>query len=210
MYICHSKKAVNIGLEFGWCPGARYTNLRDVKHLGSPQFLDIDWKNYSFDKHLSVAKEHRPELTIARDVECMTSLHEVLKEADQLLEYCDQVAIVPKDPNLASQIKTQIPKRFILAFSVPTKYGGTKIPTKYFDRPVHLLGGRPDVQRRLADEMKVASLDCNRFTFDAKFGDFFDGKKFVPHPEGGYEKCLRASYQNINQIWENYDLRDYL
>ena len=54
-------------------------------------------------------------------------------------------------------------------------------------RPVHLLGGRPDVQRRLAELMPVFSIDTNRFTLDAAFGDYFDGEMFRPHPIGGYE-----------------------
>jgi hypothetical protein len=48
----------------------------------------------------------------------------------------------------------------------------------FFKRPVHLLGGRPDVQRLLAEIMPVVSLDCNRFTLDTAFGDYFDGDKF--------------------------------
>jgi hypothetical protein len=67
-----------------------------------------------------------------------------------------------------------------------------------------LLGGRPDIQRKLAEEMKVISLDCNRFTYDARFGDYFDGEIFRPHPSGGYERCLRDSIKNINLLWEDY------
>ncbi len=43
-YITHSKKAIGISKEFGWYPGARYTNLRDVKTFEFEKlgFLDID------------------------------------------------------------------------------------------------------------------------------------------------------------------------
>jgi hypothetical protein len=74
-----------------------------------------------------------------------------------------------------------------------------------FKGRVHLLGGRPDVQRRLADAMNVVSVDCNRFTLDAAFGDYFDGEKFRPHPKGGYHRCLRDSILNINRLWETYN-----
>ena len=116
------------------------------------------------------------------------------------------VAIVPKDIKLAGRFKELIPEKFILAYSVPTKYGGTAISTKHFRRPVHLLGGRPEIQRKLAEKMNVISFDCNRFTYDAKYGDYFDGQIFRPHPSGGYEECLRESIRNINLLWEDYTI----
>ncbi|QDT26446.1 hypothetical protein Enr10x_29760 [Gimesia panareensis] len=205
-FVAHSKKAIGIALKYGWHPAARYTNMRDVKtfKFNSIGFLDIDWKNYNFKRHVEIAAKLKPKLTIARDVECIFHLDEIIKEAECLLNYSDHVAIVPKDPKLNGRLNELIPSEFLLAYSVPTKYGGTKVTVESFDRPVHLLGGRPDVQRRLADTLKVFSIDCNRFTFDAKFGDYFDGDTFRPHPDGGYENCLKASIKNINPrfpIW---------
>ncbi len=55
--------------------------------------------------------------------------------------------------------------------------------------------------------MNVISVDCNRFTLDAEFGDYFDGETFRPHPKGGYKRCLRASILNINRLWETYNAR---
>ena len=205
-FVTHSKKAIRIALENGWFPGARYTNLRDIKSIEFIDlgFLDIDWKNYDFFRHIDAAAATLPKITIARDVESIFELDSILKEAEQLHKYAKLVAIVPKDIRLAGRFEELIPNKFILAYSIPTKYGGTPISTKYFRRPVHLLGGRPDVQRKLAKEMKVISLDCNRFTYDARFGDYFDGEIFRPHPSGGYERCLRDSVKNINLLWEDY------
>lgn len=205
-FVAHSKKAIQIAIDNGWYPGARYTNLRDVKSVSFEKvgFLDIDWKNYDFIKHIDTAAASLPKLTIARDVESIFELENILKEAEALKRYSSMVAIVPKDKRLADKLEELIPREFILAYSVPTKYGGTCIPARCFKRPVHLLGGRPDTQRMLANEMKVLSFDCNRFTYDARFGDYFDGEIFRPHPEGGYERCLRDSIQNINLLWEDY------
>jgi hypothetical protein len=91
---------------------------------------------------------------------------------------------------------------------VPTKYGGTAVSIESFDRPVHLLGGRPDVQRNIAEKLKVYSMDCNRFTFDARFGDYFDGETFRPHPIGGYDTCLTDSIKNINALWQDYIINE--
>lgn len=205
-FVTHSKKAIRIALENGWFSGARYTNLRDIKSIEFIDlgFLDIDWKNYDFFRHIDAAAATLPKITIARDVESIFELDLILKEAEQLNKYAKLFAIVPKDIRLAGRFEELIPNKFILAYSIPTKYGGTSISTKYFRRPVHLLGGRPDVQRKLAKEMKVISLDCNRFTYDARFGDYFDGEIFRPHPSGGYERCLRDSIKNINLLWEDY------
>ncbi len=205
-FVAHSKKAIGIAKEHGWHPAARYTNMRDIKtfEFESNGFLDIDWKNYNFQRHLEAASTCRPKITIARDVECIFQLDSILKEAEKLSQYAEHVAIVPKDVTLNGRITELIPPEYILAFSVPTKYGGTQVDIESFDRPVHLLGGRPDTQRKLADKLKVFSLDCNRFTLDARFGDYFDGDIFRPHPIGGYESCLIDSIRNINAIWENH------
>lgn len=208
-YVNYSSKAIEIAVKSGWFPGARYTNLRDVRkfNIKNNGFIDIDWKNYDFEKHKDIVSEYNPYLTIARDVESIFDLEFILKEAEVLLKYCKQVAIVPKDKKLEGRFSELIPRNFILAYSVPTKYGKTKIDILSFDRPVHLLGGRPDVQRKIADDLHVVSIDCNRFTYDARFGDYFDGEIFRPHPEGGYVKCLADSIKNINHIWDNYKPR---
>lgn len=205
-FITHSKHAVELALKNDWYPGARYTNIRDIKTIYKDKkcFIDIDWKNYEFNKHLEIVVKIQPYLTIARDIETLKNLDKILKEAEILKKYSKFVAVVPKDPALSGKVDKLIPKYFLLAYSVPTKYGGTKIPVSYFDRPVHLLGGRPDIQRSLANNMNVFSFDCNRFTYDARFGDYFDGDIFRPHPKGGYHNCLLDSISNINDLWKSY------
>jgi hypothetical protein len=205
-FVAHGRKVIELATSRGWRPGARYTNLRDVRHskFRNFGFLDIDWKQYSFERHLLAAKANRPFLTVARDIECLMQLDLILREAEILQEHSTHVVIVPKDIRLEGRLHSLIPQHFVLGYSVPTRYGGTKIDPQAFDRPVHLLGGRPDVQRQLADLMPVASLDCNRFTYDAKFGDYFDGKRFRPHPVGGYENCLNASLESIDRLWHDY------
>lgn len=203
-FINHSKKAARIAVKHGWHPGARYTNLRDARTFERIGFLDIDWKKYDFKRHISVAAETKPLVTVARDVERRTQLTRVLDEAYALLEHSAIVLIVPKPRSMSGELGQLIPDDFLLGYSVPTKYGGTRIAPEHFDRPVHLLGGRPDRQRELARHMRVFSLDCNRFTLDARFGDFFDGERFRPHPTGGYDRCITESVKNINSLWTDY------
>ena len=201
----HSKKVLELASEQGWKVGARYTNLRDIKTFDSVAFIDIDWKNYDFQKHLDAVRKIRPKMTVARDIENIDELNNILNEADKLHKYCEYVILVPKDKKLIDKLHL-LPEKYILGYSVPSKYGKTEIPPEKFrGRKVHLLGGRPDVQRELARNLNVVSVDCNRFTLDAQFGDYFVGTKFIPHKIGGYENCLKDSIFNINKIWEDYN-----
>lgn len=147
-FVAHSATVLEIAVQHGWLPGARYTNLRDVRRFSRLGFLDIDWKNYDFRRHLEATKLTRPIITVARDIEEKRDLRRVIDQAYRLLEHAKYVIVVPKDPLLESRLCQAIPSEFILGFSVPTRYGGTKLSPRAFRRPVHLLGGRPDVQER--------------------------------------------------------------
>ncbi len=203
--VTHSKTVLSIASKHNWFIGARYTNLRDISTFERVHFIDIDWKNYHYEKHIEAVKKFKPKYTVAKDWEKADELKLLLKQANNLAKYSSFVIIVPKVSSLKRKLLELIPEEFMLGYSVPTKYGGTEIETKYFDgRPVHLLGGRPEKQRELAKELNVKSIDCNRFTLDAKYGDYFDGRTFKPHPEGGYKKCLEDSIKNITEIWNCY------
>lgn len=205
-FVTHSNRVASIAKRYGWLPGARYTNLRDVKKFDRVGFLDIDWKNYNFRRHLDAAKTIAPVMTVARDIDNKEDIGRIIDQACELSLYSKYVVIVPKDMRLASILDNIVPKQFILGYSVPTCCGATTIQPQAFNRSVHLLGGRPDVQRKLAIYMPVFSFDCNRFTLDAAYGDYFDGEIFRPHPRGGYERCIEDSIKNINALWDDYNL----
>lgn len=205
-FIAHSKTAINIALEYGWLPGACYTNIRNVRDYNMLGFLDINWRNYDFDKHLYIAEKTKPLLTVAQDIVNINLLDEIIGQGYSLLRHSRHVIIVPKDIRLVGHLEKVIPEHFMFGYSVPTRYAGTLIPPEEFKRPVHLLGGRPDIQRKLAEKMNVFSFDCNRFTLDASYGDYFDGVCFKRHPIGGYKQCITDSVYNINMLWENYKL----
>jgi hypothetical protein len=205
-FVAHSKRVIDLAVTEGWRPGARYTNSRDVRHavFSDVGFLDIHWKKYDFQRHLAAAERLRPFMTVARDIETIDQLDGILKEAADLQRFAKHVVLVPKDVRLQGRFDSLLPRPYVLGFSVPTRYGATLLDPKNFTRPVHLLGGRPDVQRGYAAQMPVASVDCNRFTLDARYGDYFDGRTFRRHPQGGYERCLKDSIKNINACWSGY------
>lgn len=205
-FIAHSKKVLKIASEYGWFPGARYTNLRDIRDFDLIGFIDIEWKNYDYNMHLKAVKETHPILTVAQDIVNIDMLNEILDQAYELSEHAQHVIVVPKDIRLCGIINNLIPDDFLLGYSVPTKYAGTDINPKEFTRPVHLLGGRPDIQINLSNKMEIFSFDCNRFTLDAAYGYYFNGHKFVRNTIGGYENCLRKSLYYINEMWDSKDL----
>ena len=190
---------LRLAVDLGWLPGARYTNLRDIRDFGQIGLIDIDWKNYNFDAHLRAEKAKRPLMTVARDIECMSRIEEILDQATILSDYCDHVILVPKDKSF--DLFEELSKKFVFGYSVPTQYGGTDICTSRFVGNIHFLGGRPDVQYELGQTIPPFSIDGNRITLDAAFGKYFNGTKFLKHPIGGYERCVVDSLKSINSLW---------
>jgi len=206
-FVAHSELVLRIASQRGWLPAARYTNLRDVRTCDRLGFLDIEWRNYSFPAHLAAARSTQPLVTVARDIERSDELPRALDQAQELARHATYVVVVPKDPSLADGLAQLIPPHLLVGYSVPSRYGATRLsPAAFSGRRVHLLGGRPDTQRRLADVLEVVSIDCNRFTLDARYGDYFDGQRFRPHPRGGYRRCLRDSVRNIDTLWKRYSV----
>jgi hypothetical protein len=203
-FVAHSRLVLTLAAKRGWLPAARYTNLRDVRGYERLGFLDIDWRGYSFGRHISAAKATYPIMTVACDIERRDQIPRVLDQAEELSQYAEYVVVVPKLAYLGVHLDL-IPARYILGYSVPTRYGMTNLPARAFrGRSVHLLGGRPDHQRLLASELEVVSMDCNRFTLDARYGDYFDGERFRTHPHGGYRRCLADSLKQIDILWDSY------
>lgn len=204
-FVCHSYSVSSVAINLGWLPGARYTNLRDIRKFDRLGFLDIDWREYDYHRHLQAVKDTHPMVTVARDIVDLNQLDQIIYEALELARWAGNVVVVPKDLKLQPLLPDIIPKNFLLGYSVPTRYGGTKLPLACFaTHEVHLLGGHPARQHALGMSLTVTSIDCSRFTLDASYGDFFDGETFRPHPTGGYESCIEDSLLNINRLWENY------
>src|SRR5690349_12384539 len=103
-FVAHSKRVLDIAARFGWFPAARYTNLRDVRKCERVGFIDVDWKNYSFVRHLEAVKATSPLMTVARDIEKMSDLSQILDQAHELRQHSKYVIVVPKDPLLETRL----------------------------------------------------------------------------------------------------------
>src|SRR5690348_17267606 len=81
IFVNHSARVQKIAAAHGWLPGARYTNLRDVRQCKRLGFLDIDWKRYDFERHLEAAALTKPIITVARDIDDKRSLKKTIDQA---------------------------------------------------------------------------------------------------------------------------------
>jgi hypothetical protein len=201
--ICHGRPTMKLAQRYGWLPGARYSNLRDIRGIDRIGLIDIEWEAYSFNRHMAAVKSVQPLITVARDLTSIRDTSRLLYEVERLREYARYVVIVPKTRRFVDVRSHFRHPANILGYSVPTGYGATTVPHVHFDsHPVHLLGGRPMGQFRLAKQLKVISLDCNSITIDAAFGKYFDGQKYVKSPRSSYMRCIAKSLQGVNLLWK--------
>lgn len=130
-------------------------------------FADQDWKKPDRAAYMAALAKHRPHMATVLDWEREEQLPEVLSWAEEVAQYAEYVLIVPKVVSGVTRIPRRIGGRdVVLAYSVPTRYGGSELPLwELADWPVHLLGGSPHRQMQawhhLVGMANVVSADGN-------------------------------------------------
>jgi len=157
-------------------------------------FIDNEFKKYDHDAHMAAIKQHRPKYATVRDamtsVQCCRAgiehfdLDIILAWAEEVEQYAENVIVIPKWDCLA-----EIPERFILGYSIPSRYAGTPLPFEMFrGRKIHLLGGSWKKQLKYLQFAKddIVSLDNNNLWKCSVYGgfDWPDGKKGSLHDLG--------------------------
>ena len=187
-----------IAKEEGWLLGLRSDQYDKIPHC---PMIDNHWKKYDHFKHLELIKKHKPLIATALDIEFINQYHEILSMAEEISKYCGRVILIPKCEVDLSIVKFP----FWLGFSVPSKYGGCKLPVSFFkDYPTHLLGGAPTKQSNFAKYMHIVSLDGNYAQNIARFGKTVyvgcdAGKKIT---RGNYQS-FRLSLKKQKQFWHS-------
>lgn len=181
-------------------------------------FADQDWKKPNRERYMTALEKHRPNIATVLDWEQSEQLPEVLAWAEEAAQFVDVVMIIPKVINETHRIPATIGGRPIrLGYSIPTKHGGTQVPLWEFGRrPVHLLGGNPGQQMKLAHYLNVGSVDGNMMQKLANYGMFWtpgqkpfankwttllqaDGERW--EGDAPYE-AFRRSCKNIMEAWD--------
>jgi len=113
--------------------------------------------------YIAALARHRPRLATVTDWTTPEQLPEVLAWAEEAAAHVETVIIIPKVIGGITQLPRRIGGKPVrLGYSVPTKHGGTELPIWEFgDWPVHLLGGSPQQQMKLAQYLNAVSADGN-------------------------------------------------
>lgn len=215
LIFCAGKNAkfAKIAIDAGFCYGAQLpcTTYAPV------YFADQNWKNPNRAAYMAALNEYRPHMASVIDWETPEQLTDVLSWAKSAAQFVDVVMIIPKVSGGIPCLPRSIDgKEVRLGYSVPTGHGGTMLHlAEFVGWPVHLLGGSPGAQMRLAQYLDVKSADGNMAMKMANRGLFWksgksmysnawvslketDGQRW--NGDGNYE-AFRRSCQNIMQAW---------
>lgn len=114
-----------IASEEGWLLG-----FRSDRSLGDfpATFIDIDYRQPDFERHLAIVAEYRPRYATVPDLSeqrvDLVNVSRALEQRDRLAPFCEIPLIVPK---LAGQLAL-LPPEVAIGYSIPTSYGGAQYP----------------------------------------------------------------------------------
>lgn len=145
-----NRRYLEIAVAAGYRYGGRlpHTVYPDIAPLW---FADQEWRKPDRGRYLAALATHRPVQATVLDLERSDQVAEVLAWAEAAAAYVERVLIIPKARGVIADLPRQIGgKPVVLAYSVPTTYGGTPIhPEQFAGWPIHILGGAPEWQMRL-------------------------------------------------------------
>jgi len=149
--------------------------------------------------HRLYVKAHEPAIAVAPDIMEGISPEAVIEEADRLLQYADDVVVIPKTPEFGP---ADVPDRFRVG--VPVKVG---VPDFYAQAAyrqassVHLLGGTPLGQIRWTDQEmnNVASADTAQLIASAEYAKVYAG-------DGRYDRLPDLPFGFYGYVVLNYRL----
>lgn len=206
-----------IAISAGFRYGAQVPNYKTYADLW---FADQDWKQPDRIAYMAALERYRPHMATVLDWERGNQLDEVLSWAEEAACHVERVLIIPKVHSGIDRLPRRIGgKDIVLAFSIPTKYGGTEVPIWEFSGwPIHLLGGSPQQQmhywHHLSAIADVVSADGNMSNKMAHYCRFWSAK---PGPKGHWVQlgevgdgswgrdanleAFRRSCENIVSAW---------
>jgi hypothetical protein len=153
--------------------GFLYGCRSDHKPTLKVEFADVNYKKPDFQAHADFVNYHRPKYAVVPDIFNLKDLDSSLRYAETLQS--DFVIIVPKIVGIIPRLA----KNIVIGFSIPSSYGAAPMGLldEIGNRPVHLLGGSPQMQLRFARYIKnIVSVDGNMTQKAATMGTFYDAK----------------------------------
>lgn len=196
-----NRRLAAIAREAGMLYGTRH----DDSPAYRPYMVDINWKAYHWHgDYLPKIMAWQPVMAMVPDYEHEWQRGAMLTMAQQLVERgVERVMVCPKFPGAVAHI----PDWCLVAVSVPSSYAGfLPDPAELVGRRVHLLGGSPQVQMRLAREyagrgITVSSVDGNSVNLASSRGTFYEGGRWLNLGQVGKYAAFTASTRNIMTAW---------
>lgn len=194
-----------IAIDAGWLSGARLPATVYYR----PYFADNDYKHPDRAAYMAGLAKHKPRLATVLDHSEGVEFCEVMEWATEAVQYCQTVIIIPKVPGYIERIPETIAGKPVrLGYSVASSYGETLVHISEFGaRPVHLLGGNPHEQMRLARVMNVKSVDCNYHQKIAHQGVFYarrsSGVNWQTLKGAGLQTDVDMNYRAFKYSCEN-------
>lgn len=163
-------------------------------------FLEDEEDEVAWRRHLNLARREQPEIAVAPDVTGERGLEAVLDKADQLATHASTVIVVPKAVS-----PRQVPDRFRIGLPAQDSYGNVPWPMWEYQQcdSVHLLGGGPQRQQKLAQYVPVESVDTSAPVKAAMFGDVWDGS--WREAGNGYYDRIERSAEHLSDWWGALD-----
>lgn len=216
-----NKDRAETAIKFGFEYGAQLPNTIYF----APYFVDQDWENPRRSAYMAALEKYKPSMATVLDLERMDQLDEVLSWAEEAAQFVEQVLIIPKVfsiiPLLPHSIQGDV--EVVLGYSTPTKFAATEVPVWEFgNRPVHLLGGAPQVQMELTYYLNVVSVDGNyankmaneRCQFWVPGNAYYAANRWWPtlkewnkgkrwDGDNGPAEAFRRSCENIMAAWRS-------
>lgn len=155
------KGFARLAVEAGFRYGAQLPNT--VHDYAPLYFADQDWKRPNREAYLAALAQHRPTLGTVLDWERDDQFAEVLAWAEDVARHVQVVVLIPKVIGGIARLPRVIGGRPIrLGYSAASTYGGAAVPVwEFIGWPVHVLGGSPHRQMKMAHYLDVHSCDGN-------------------------------------------------
>lgn len=199
----------DIAIRHGYRYGAQLPHTSVYHPLW---FADQNWKQPKRQAYMAALEKYRPYLATVLDLERPEQLEEVLGWISEAAPYVEEIMVIPKYIGAIDALPRSVATKPIrLGYSVASLYGSTPVPTAEFGAwPVHLLGGNPKQQLRLAAAMNVISADGNSMQRAAMFGTVWaDGRwlrayryfgRYATEPDLMY-RAFEHSCINVMAAW---------
>ena len=188
-----------------------FLNSYDVEFVDYP-FTKSDYGFKDYLKDIKKIDEYNDiKYIVAPDIMNEEDFDKSINQADKLLEFSEDVIIVPKVVN-----PINVPNRFIVGYPNQEKWGkGSKYGILEFQQAdkVHILGGGAFSILEKAKYLDPVSFDTSSVGTGASFGDVWRSDGWEDEPSISYYERIEVSLNNLSMFFDSVEaseLKNYV